>query len=62
VATHRQITQEIAAGRAAEAEELARAHLSATQRFILREFETGVVDVSSIQARRAITLNRPGNY
>jgi DNA-binding FadR family transcriptional regulator len=51
VATHRRIADEIAAGRAAEAERVARAHLAATQQVVLSRFETDVVTVSSAPAR-----------
>jgi GntR family transcriptional regulator, transcriptional repressor for pyruvate dehydrogenase complex len=50
VATHRRIADEIAAGRAAEAERVARAHLAATQQVVLSRFEADIVTVSS--ARR----------
>jgi GntR family transcriptional regulator, transcriptional repressor for pyruvate dehydrogenase complex len=59
VATHRHIADEIAAGRAAEAEQIARAHLRATQKLVLERFEEGIVNVSSVQARQAIASNRP---
>ena len=47
VATHRRIAAEIAAGRAADAERIARAHLAATQQVVLSRFEGDVVTVSS---------------
>ena len=56
VATHRRISQEIAAGRAAEAERVARAHLAATQHVVLSRFETDIVTVSS--ARHAFGSTR----
>jgi GntR family transcriptional regulator, transcriptional repressor for pyruvate dehydrogenase complex len=51
VATHRRIADEIAAGRPAEAERVAHAHLAATQQVVLSRFETDVVTVSSAPAR-----------
>lgn len=54
VRTHRRILDEIAAGRAAEAERLARAHLAATQALLLERFDDGVVNASSARARQAI--------
>jgi len=54
VRAHRRILKEIAAGRAAGAERLARAHLAATQQFVLEQFDGGVVNASSAQARQAI--------
>jgi GntR family transcriptional regulator, transcriptional repressor for pyruvate dehydrogenase complex len=59
VATHRRIAEEIAAGRADEAERAARAHLAATQKVVLERFEDGIVTVSSAQARQAIASSRP---
>ena len=59
VATHRRIAAEIAAGRAADAERVARAHLAATQKLVLERFEDGIVTVSSAQARQAIATGRP---
>lgn len=54
VRTHRRIVDEIARGRATEAEQLARAHLAATQQLVLDRFDGGIVTVSSAQARQAI--------
>ena len=59
VSTHRRIADEIAAGRAADAERIARAHLAATQKLVLERFEEGIVTVSSAQARQAIASGRP---
>jgi len=59
VQTHRRIADDIAAGNAAEAERIARAHLAATQQVVLRRFEDGIVTVSSAQARQAIAASRP---
>ena len=56
VATHRRICDEIAAGHAAEAERVARAHLAATQQLVLSRFETDIVTVSS--ARHAFGSGR----
>jgi DNA-binding FadR family transcriptional regulator len=54
VRTHRRITKEITAGRAAEAERLYRVHLAATQALVLERFDDGIVNASSAMARRAI--------
>jgi GntR family transcriptional repressor for pyruvate dehydrogenase complex len=59
VGTHRRIAAEIAAGHAAEAERIARAHLAATQKVVLERFEDGIVTVSSARARQAIAAGRP---
>ncbi|MGO8894887.1 MAG: FCD domain-containing protein [Streptosporangiaceae bacterium] len=56
LATHRRIADEIAAGRAAEAEQVARAHLAATQHVVLSRFEADIVTVSS--ARHAFGSSR----
>ena len=48
------------AGRAAEAERVARAHLAATQALVLERFDDGIVTVSSTQGRQAIQSGRPG--
>ena len=58
VSVHQRIAGEIAAGRAAEAERLARAHLSATQALILDRSRGGIVTVSSAQARQAFQAGR----
>ncbi|MBD0323132.1 MAG: FadR family transcriptional regulator, partial [Aldersonia sp.] len=49
--THRRLVKEIAAGHAAEAERLYRAHLAATQELVLDRFDDGVVNASSDLAR-----------
>jgi DNA-binding FadR family transcriptional regulator len=54
IRVHRRIAGEIAAGRDAAAERLARAHLAATQALILGRYDDGIVTVSSAQARQAI--------
>lgn len=59
VATHRRIAEEIAAGRDAEAERVARAHLAATQKMVLERFEDGIVTASSARGRQAIGSSRP---
>lgn len=56
--THQRLVAEIAAGRAAEAERMARAHLSATQALVLKRFDGGVVNASSAAARQAIKSTR----
>ncbi len=58
VRDHRRITEEIAAGRAAEAEILARAHLASTQRLSLERFDDGIVNASSAGARQAMQAGR----
>jgi GntR family transcriptional regulator, transcriptional repressor for pyruvate dehydrogenase complex len=58
VRIHRRIAAEIAAGQAAAAEQLARAHLAATQALILEHYDDGIVTVSSVRARRAIQAGR----
>lgn len=58
VRTHRRIVDEIAAGRAEEAERIARAHLAATQGLLLERFDDGVVNASSANARQAIRSGR----
>ncbi|MFA1546247.1 FadR/GntR family transcriptional regulator [Actinomadura chokoriensis] len=58
VRTHRRIVEEIAAGRADEAERVARAHLAATQSLLLDRFDDGVVNVSSAASRQAIRSGR----
>jgi GntR family transcriptional repressor for pyruvate dehydrogenase complex len=54
VRTHRRIVEDITAGRAGEAEQVACAHLSATQSLLLEHFDDGVVNASSTAARQAI--------
>ncbi|MFD8099235.1 FadR/GntR family transcriptional regulator [Nocardia sp. XZ_19_231] len=51
---HRRLVEEIAAGRAEEAERLARAHLAATQAVVLERFDGGVVNASSAMSRQSI--------
>jgi len=58
VRTHRRIVKEIAAGRAEEAERIARAHLAATQKLVLERFDDGVVNASSARSRQAILSNQ----
>lgn len=59
VRTHQRIADEIAAGRAAEAERIARAHLAATQELVLERFDDGVVTVSSARTREVIQSMSP---
>ena len=54
VRTHRKIADKIAAGRAADAQRLYRAHLAATQAIVLDRFDDGIVNASSAAARQAI--------
>jgi GntR family transcriptional regulator, transcriptional repressor for pyruvate dehydrogenase complex len=54
IRAHRRIIEEISAGRAAEAQRVARAHLAATQALLLKRFDDGVVDASSARARQAM--------
>jgi GntR family transcriptional regulator, transcriptional repressor for pyruvate dehydrogenase complex len=56
---HQRIAAEIAAGNAADAERIARAHLAATQEFVLKRFDDGIVTVSSARMRQAIQSSRP---
>jgi GntR family transcriptional regulator, transcriptional repressor for pyruvate dehydrogenase complex len=58
VRAHQRIADEIAAGRAAEAERIARAHLAATQEVVLKRFDEGIVTVSSASARQAVLSSR----
>ncbi|MGG7102693.1 FadR/GntR family transcriptional regulator [Rhodococcus sp. 24CO] len=58
VLTHRRIVEEIAAGRSAEAERLARVHLAATQSLVLERFGETVVNASVAMSRQAIHSNR----
>ncbi|MFZ2172773.1 MAG: FCD domain-containing protein, partial [Rhodococcus sp. (in: high G+C Gram-positive bacteria)] len=55
VRAHRRIVKEIAAGRVAEAERLARAHLAATQVLVLERFGDSVVNASAAMARHTST-------
>lgn len=54
VRAHRRLVEKISAGRVAEAERLARAHLAATQALVLERFDDGIVNASSATARQAI--------
>jgi DNA-binding FadR family transcriptional regulator len=54
VRAHRRILKEIIAGRVAEAERVARAHLAVTQELLLEHFGDGVVNATSPRAREAI--------
>ena len=54
IRAHQRIIEEISAGRAAEAQRVARAHLAATQALLLKRFDDGVVDAASARARQAI--------
>jgi DNA-binding FadR family transcriptional regulator len=58
VRTHRRIAHEIAAGRAAKAEQLYRVHLAATQALVLERFDDGIVNASSVMARQTIRPTR----
>ena len=57
VRTHRRIVDHIGAGRAAEAERVARAHLAATQALVLSQSEDGIVDAA---VARVITTRASG--
>lgn len=46
VRTHRRLVEEIDAGRVAEAEQLARAHLAATQALVLERWDDGIVEAT----------------
>ncbi|MFW0796697.1 GntR family transcriptional regulator [Gordonia sp. CPCC 205515] len=54
VRTHRKLVKEIAAGRADRAENLARAHLAATQDLVLERYGDRIVDASAAMARQTI--------
>ena len=58
VRTHRRIVDKIEAGRAAEAERLARSHLAATQALIFETLDGTIVNATSTRARQAITAAR----
>ncbi len=58
VRAHQRILKEIAAGRADEAERLARTHLAATQTLVLERFGDSVVNASAALARNAIRSGR----
>jgi GntR family transcriptional regulator, transcriptional repressor for pyruvate dehydrogenase complex len=53
VRTHRRIVDKIAAGRPADAERVARAHLAATQARVLADDDGGIVDAALARARGA---------
>lgn len=55
---HQRITDEIDAGRAAEAERIARIHLRATQELVLNRFDNGIVTVSPGLVRQAMHSRR----
>ncbi|MBL7488216.1 FadR family transcriptional regulator [Frankia sp. AgB1.9] len=62
VRTHRRILAEIEAGRAAEAERIARAHLAATQALLVDRFDDDVVNAASAklwQSESPGNLSRP---
>jgi GntR family transcriptional repressor for pyruvate dehydrogenase complex len=50
VRTHRRLVDEIAAGRADEAERIARSHLAATQALLLERFTDDVVNAAPARA------------
>jgi GntR family transcriptional repressor for pyruvate dehydrogenase complex len=51
VRIHRRIVKEIVAGRAAEAERIARSHLAATQALLLERFDDGIVHAAATKGR-----------
>jgi GntR family transcriptional repressor for pyruvate dehydrogenase complex len=53
VRTHRKLVNEIAAGRADEAEQIARRHLAATQAVLLKRFTNDVVNATPARTWRA---------
>lgn len=53
IRSHRRLLDEIEAGRASEAERIARAHLAATQALVLAHYEDGVVDAAHARTRSA---------
>ncbi|GAA3725243.1 FadR/GntR family transcriptional regulator [Gordonia hankookensis] len=58
VRAHRRLVDEIAAGNAAEAERLARAHLAATQSLVLERYGDRIVNASAAMSRQAIHPGR----
>jgi len=60
VTAHRRIADEIAAGHAAEAERMSRAHLAATQAVVLSRFEADIVTVS--YGRHAFLAGAPTGW
>lgn len=56
IRVHRRILKEIAAGRPDEAERVARAHLAATQSFLVERFD-GTVNATSSRARSVIAAS-----
>jgi DNA-binding FadR family transcriptional regulator len=58
--THKRILKEISAGRAEEAERIARVHLAATQALFLSRFPNGIINATSTKARQAITSIHSG--
>ena len=55
VRTHRRLVDEIAAGRADEAQAIARKHLAATQALVLQRFTDDVVNAASARSGRVAT-------
>jgi DNA-binding FadR family transcriptional regulator len=58
VRVHQRILEEISAGRAGEAQRVARAHLAATQALLLERFDDGVVNASPARERQTIRYGR----
>jgi GntR family transcriptional regulator, transcriptional repressor for pyruvate dehydrogenase complex len=58
VHAHRRLVEEIAAGRADEAERMARAHLAATQALVLERYGDRVVNASAAMSRQTIQSSR----
>ena len=58
VHAHHRLVEEIAAGRADEAERLARAHLAATQALVLERYGDRVVNASAAMSRQTIQSSR----
>jgi DNA-binding FadR family transcriptional regulator len=54
VGVHRRILGHIAAGDASEAERIARAHLKATQAYLVDRADAGIVNATSLRARQAL--------
>ncbi|WP_128422909.1 FadR/GntR family transcriptional regulator [Frankia sp. EI5c] len=59
VRTHRRILTEITAGRAAAAERIARAHLAASQAYLLDLFDDSVVTVTHARSRQEPGIPNP---
>ena len=59
IRTHQRILREIVAGRASEAERIARAHLAASQALLLDRFDDGIVKAPASKTRQASPSTHP---